>query len=202
MDGQELEVKYYIQDKERVRYALQDAGAELIKPRIHEVNLKFDTKDHSLSNKDRILRLRQDTKVYLTYKGPGENADRVFARQEIELTVDDFQTACTMLNALGYQELMTYEKYRTVYAHQAILVTVDELPIGDFVEIEAPSAEEIFFMSDLLGLDWEKRWPLVLRQHRHRLKLKRGRPSDYVTHKRAAFWRNCTGGRGELANHR
>jgi hypothetical protein len=38
-----------------------------------------------------------------------------------------------------------------------VLVTLDEMPYGNFAEIEGPDGNAIKMAAGLLGLDWEKR---------------------------------------------
>jgi adenylate cyclase class 2 len=101
--------------------------------------------------------LRQDTQVRVTYKGPGVEQDGAQRRQELEFTVSDFNTAQAVFEALGYQVVVMYEKYRTTYVLGTVLVVLDEMPYGSFIEIEGPDGESIQKAARQLGLDWEKR---------------------------------------------
>ncbi len=158
-ENQELEVKFYVRDLRGVEARLQALGAHLTQPRTHERNLRFDTPSGDLASAFRVLRLRQDTASRMTYKGPATFQDGVRVRQEIEFVVEDFHAACDLLQALGYQVSMIYEKYRTTYELQGAHVTLDELPYGDFVEIEGPDTESIHTVNNKLGLNWEARLP-------------------------------------------
>jgi len=129
----------------------------MIQSRVYERNLRFDTPEGSLSSQHKVLRLRQDNNVYITYKDAGIIQDGIQQRQEIEISVNDFDTAQRLLNALGYEVLMVYEKYRTIYELKTVLVTLDKMPFGDFVEVEGSSAENIRTTSLQLGLNWENR---------------------------------------------
>jgi adenylate cyclase class 2 len=153
---QELEVKYWIRQPDKLVDKLA-ARAILVQPRTHELNLRFDRPDGSLKSARQVLRLRQDHTIRLTYKGPGNLQSGVHARQEIELTVDDFETARHFIEALGFDVHMAYEKYRTTYQLGNILVTLDEMPYGIFVELEGPDPIEIQQVSQQLGLNWEAR---------------------------------------------
>jgi len=159
MIDQELEVKFFIADLEAVERRLQALGARLLQPRLHEVNLRFDTPDGELSRQFRVLRLRQDDAARLTYKGPSEYQEGVRARQEIEFAVSDFGAAQRFLEALGYRVALMYEKYRTTYELEGVHITLDKMPYGNFVEIEGPDPASIRGINEQLGLDWEKRVP-------------------------------------------
>lgn len=155
--GQELEVKFYLLDLPALEERLRAAGANLVQPRVHEVNLRFDTPQEDLSRSYRVLRLRQDTEARLTYKGPGVEQDGIRLRQELEFAVSDFSTAQAFLEALGYRVIWMYEKYRTTYALGEVLVVLDELPYGNFIEIEGPDGASIQKAAGRLGVDWQKR---------------------------------------------
>jgi hypothetical protein len=52
---------------------------------------------------------------------------------------------------------MTYEKYRREYAWHETRISLDEMPYGRFVEVEAESSEQIQKICQTLNLDWTKR---------------------------------------------
>jgi adenylate cyclase class 2 len=157
MKDQELEIKYYVADLAAIDARLQSLGAVVEQVRTHELNLRFDTPGAELTNAMQVLRLRHDTADRLTFKGPMQIVDGIRLRQEIEFTVGDFRSARTFLEALGYKVMMIYEKYRAVYQLDGVLVTLDEMPYGDFVEIEGPHPGGIQAVSRKLGLDWDAR---------------------------------------------
>lgn len=152
--GQETEAKFYVLHLDQIRLRLQEWKAPTIQSRVLEKNFRFDLPNRSLSSSGRVLRLRQDEKARLTFKGAGENQNGVMDRQEIEFVVEDFGKARQFLQALGYQESMYYEKYRTTYEFEDTLIMLDELPYGDFVEIEGETAEQIEAVAAKLDLDW------------------------------------------------
>jgi adenylate cyclase class 2 len=154
---QEIEVKFYLHDLGKLENTLKVQGAALSQERVHEVNLRFDTSNHSLERGMKVLRLRQDTRARLTYKGPGQVNAGAQQRLELEFTVSNFDTAQAFLEALGYQVSVIYEKYRTTYDLEGTHVTLDEMPYGHFAEIEGPNGETIQRIARQLGLDWEKR---------------------------------------------
>jgi adenylate cyclase class 2 len=101
--------------------------------------------------------LRKDNADRLTYKCPGFTLDGVYHRKEIEFAVSDFDAAQTLLEALGYQVSMVYEKFRTVYTFGDVLVSLDEMPFGNFIEIEGPDGDTIREASQKLELRWATR---------------------------------------------
>jgi adenylate cyclase class 2 len=155
--NQELEVKFYLADLHLLEARLTALGAQLVQARVHEVNLRFDTPQNTLSHTYQALRLRKDTEARMTYKGPGEIQDGVRLRKELEFTIGDFDTAQALLEALGFQVMLMYEKYRAVYRLGEVLVTLDEMPYGHFAEVEGPDGDSIQAAARQLALDWQKR---------------------------------------------
>jgi adenylate cyclase class 2 len=156
IEGSELEVKFCISKRKELEMKLNKFGL-VIAPRVLEVNLRFDSPDRSLTAAGKVLRLRKDTKSRVTYKGVGKLEGGANLRQELEFTVSDFDTARALFEALGYQIYTIYEKYRTTYEMGNVEVVVDELPTGDFLEIEGPDSESIKRAAQQLGLNWEAR---------------------------------------------
>ncbi len=152
---QEIEAKFYVRDLKQVESRIQKLDAHLIQPRVLETNLRFDLPDGGLRSEGRVLRLRQDTETRLTYKSASTREQGVVNRTEIEFTVEDFNKAKNFLEALGYQKLFQYNKYRTTYELEHCHVMLDELPYGDFVEIEGENSATIHAMANKLEFDMQ-----------------------------------------------
>jgi len=156
-NSQEIEAKFYVQHLQKMESRIRDLDARLIQPRLLETNLRFDLPDGRLRAEGRVLRLRQDTAARLTYKGAGQSEQGVVHRTEIEFTVEDFEKARSFLEALGYQKLFEYEKYRTTYlfhsSESSTHVMLDELPYGNFVEIEGENMQDIHSLAEKLKLN-------------------------------------------------
>lgn len=174
----ELEVKFLLANPGAFLDRLKTLGAHLESPRVYETNLRFDTPDRALTRSYQVLRLRQDAKVRVTYKGPGKLDGGVRARQEIEFGVDNFEAAKATFEALGYEVSFVYEKYRTTYqlsvgsddfsrcepgttevvtTARTVEIVFDETPLGTFTEIEGPDAASIQTTAHRLSLDWAAR---------------------------------------------
>ena len=156
--GQETEAKFYVRDLNRIKSRLHELNAHLIQERVLERNIRFDLPGARLRAEGRVLRLRRDTSTKFTYKSASTNQQGVLSREEIEFEVEDFDKAKRFLEALGYQKLVYYEKYRTTYALQPsegfVQIMLDELPYGPFVEIEGETVDAIHAVADQLGLNW------------------------------------------------
>jgi adenylate cyclase class 2 len=166
---QEIEAKFYVVELKNIETRLQSLAAHLIQSRILETNIRFDLPDERLRSEGRVLRLRQDIEARLTYKDAGIREQGVVNRTEIEFKVENFEKAKLFLEALGYQKLLEYEKYRTTYAlesdnylsahHEQVdglqicHIMLDELPYGNFVEIESESILAIHSVAEQLNLN-------------------------------------------------
>ena len=153
--NQEIEAKFYVTGLNGIKQRLHELEAHLIQERILETNIRFDLPDVRLRSEGRVLRLRRDTEAKLTYKGGSRNENGVLSRTEIEFTVGDFDKAKQFLEALGYQELLRYDKYREVYELDGCHIMLDELPYGYFVEIEGENVEIIQKAAARLSLKWD-----------------------------------------------
>jgi adenylate cyclase class 2 len=153
--GQETEAKFYVRDLGRVKSRLDELAARLIQERILETNIRFDLPGAPLRAQGRVLRLRRDTSAKFTYKSASTNEQGVLSREEIEFGVEDFDRAKRFLEALGYEKLVYYEKYRTTYELNHTLIMLDELPYGSFVEIEGATVDAIRALAYELHLEWD-----------------------------------------------
>ncbi len=153
----EREVKFYLSGIKGIQRQLLAAGAEIIHPRVLERNFRFDYPDGSLTQAGKVLRLRQDDHVRLTYKDRASNEDVISEREELEVQIDDFHTAQALLEALGYEVTVQYEKYRTTYRLHDVEIDLDEMPIGIFLEIEGPDVDSIRKVAETLHLNWDAR---------------------------------------------
>jgi adenylate cyclase, class 2 len=151
----EIEVKFYLTDILSYEKRVRSIGATLVRPRTREVNYRFDTPEMHLAREHRVLRLRQDNSIIITYKGPTEVKDGVSVRPEIELEVNDFQAASDLFEALGFRLSLKYEKWRTIYQLGDLEITLDEMPFGNFTEIEGGDSSLIQKTASLLALDWK-----------------------------------------------
>lgn len=140
--GTETEVKIRLASRSGIVERLQAAGFAVSKPRVFEANTLYETKDGSVTRNGMLLRLRQvGEKAVITWKGPGAPGPYK-SRPELETTIGSAQVVHEIFGHLGYQPSFRYEKYRTEFTRAGDdgSVTVDETPIGDFLELEGAGA--------------------------------------------------------------
>jgi adenylate cyclase class 2 len=155
---------------EAARDLIERSGYAIIHPRVKESDQTFDRGASELRSADQLLRLRRSGSLAtVTYKGPAARG-RHKSREEIEFDVSDPSNFELVLNRLGYTPGFRYEKYRTKFAApnaEPGIITIDETPIGVFLELEGP-ADWIDSTALRLGLS----------------------PSEYCTSSYAALYRD------------
>ena len=138
----EIEIKLAIRDGKGLTRALKRLGAKPANPkapRMHEMNLIFDTPEGGLAKHGQLLRIRTETpapvkksprskvavRTLLTFKSPPEELaigdvrsrgdGRYKVREEIETELRDGGTIQRIFEGLGLRGWFRYEKYRTTY---------------------------------------------------------------------------------------
>jgi adenylate cyclase, class 2 len=137
----ETEVKLAVTGAAAARRLLRAKGFRVVKPRIFEANDVFDTPDLRLRSAQSLLRVRQVRgEAKLTYKGPPAGGKHK-SREELELKADDAPMLAAIFHRLGFERVFRYEKYRTEFQREKTgTVTLDETPIGTYLELEGPPA--------------------------------------------------------------
>ena len=152
----ETEVKIELADLPKVRDRLVQLGFRIRTPRSFEDNWIFDTPDRSLARRHQLLRVRSfGDRAWITLKTPSRRSTRFKIRQELETELGDAQVVRQLLRSLGFEPSFRYQKFRTVLgpdepSGRKLTVTLDETPIGNFLEIEG-SARDILALSAKLG---------------------------------------------------
>ncbi len=121
-------------------------GFHVRTPRSLQADQVFDRPDGDLRNARQLLRVRSENgRAILTFKGtpfPGPYK----SREELEASTEDAAALIKILDRLGYVPSFRYEKYRTSFAlpgetdATAGVLTMDETPIGVFLELEGPES--------------------------------------------------------------
>jgi adenylate cyclase class 2 len=152
----EIEAKLKVDSLPQVERRLAACGASFVRETM-QTDYYFDTPDRDLTRTDRCLRLRservdQRERRILAYKGAKE-PDDYKKRVETEIEVNDAAATESLLNGLGYQRALAFDKRRRLWRLHDCEVALDELPLlGTFVEIEGPDSHAIARVQALLGL--------------------------------------------------
>ena len=91
MKNYETEVKIYLDSVEAIHDRLQENGAQLVRERTYERNVRYDVSDNTLTSRGVVIRLREDDSVKLTYKEPGTIERGIITREELEVEVSEFR---------------------------------------------------------------------------------------------------------------
>jgi adenylate cyclase, class 2 len=138
----ETEIKLHLESVSKARALLRRHRFTVIAPRVFEQNLVLDDNQGSLRARGLLLRVRGAGKITTcTFKGP-ETPGRHKSREEREFRAGDLESCVAFFAALGFHEVFRYEKYRTEFARgrEPGHVTLDETPIGVFMELEGPAS--------------------------------------------------------------
>lgn len=154
----EIEAKLKVDGHEAVRQRLQHLGATRV-GRVLETNTFLDTDEHALRLGDQGLRVRRMVddggaeEVVITHKGP--RLPGVYkSREETELCAESYDHAVRLLHRLGFGQTLSFDKRRESWMLGDCRVELDEVPhLGCFVEIEAPTEEDIKVARSRLQLD-------------------------------------------------
>lgn len=149
----ELEAKFLSVDKEVIRGKLKDLGYSL---EIPEYTMRRKTFDFSKVDpgKNKWGRVRQEAdKTTMTIKEvTGDGVNDTF---EVELVVNDFDTAANFFEACNIHAKAFQENMREVWKKDNIEVTIDTWPgLQPFIEIEGPTEDSLKATSSELGFDY------------------------------------------------
>src|ERR1700740_250483 len=143
--AKEREIKLRFEDLPALRRALAKLGARVVKLRVHERNVIFDTPNSTLAKKEQVLQIRTEGPVGTA--GSSRKGERHKVREELELEVSDGKALARIFEGLGMRGWFQYEKFRTTFRlpssrrwAKGLLLELDETPIGVFLELEGPAS--------------------------------------------------------------
>lgn len=132
----EREIKLHFESAESAREAIIRAGAAPLHGRRLQEDFLLDNEEETLRRRRCVLRVRvENGKSRLTFKGPVQSS-AMKVREEIETVVGDGETLLKVFAELGLHVWFRYEKYREEFAYEDVIVSVDETPVGTYVELE------------------------------------------------------------------
>ncbi len=132
----EIEKKFILSNdqREQVLENLKELGAEYIREDFEENTLY---NGGILDEKRAVLRVRKiGDKTVLTYKQRIENAADVKQQIEYETVVEKAEEMEKIIESLGFNKVLIYEKRRQTWHFRTVEIVLDELPFGQYMEIE------------------------------------------------------------------
>jgi adenylate cyclase class 2 len=149
----ETELKIPVADHASIRESLRRAGAAAVQTMAREVNFLFDTSDGRLRDAGELLRLRDyGGRQLITFKSAPHFRGAIKERPEFETRIGDLTSMVEILERLGFEVFMKYEKDREVWLMGEVSVVLDQTPMGNFVEVEGP-ADQLEEIARSLGLE-------------------------------------------------
>ena len=150
----EIEVKFINITIDAIQQRLLAAGAVCEQPMRLMRRALMETPD--MAAKDAFLRLRDEgNKVTLTYKQHLKTG--IEAANEIETTVDDFDTTKALLEASGMIFHTYQESRRETWKLRDVEVVIDVWPwMPPYIEIEGDNEASIREAAATLGFSWDE----------------------------------------------
>jgi len=157
-NNKEIEVKFEIKNVQDIKNKLIKIGGE-IGEKVFQRTIKLDTPNEDLMKRGVFLRVRKEDYDVMTVKIKNKEDKELFERDEFEIKIENADKAAQMLKIVGFSFERILEKYREtcIFKNKSVIVVIDKLPFGDYIEIECENKKEIEDMISNLGLLSEKR---------------------------------------------
>lgn len=151
----EYEAKFIHIEKDSIRKRLKNIGAQLIKPEFVQRRVIFHLPKGQEVPGGRVRVRDEGDKITMSLKAT--TGTGIEDQKEICLEVNDFDQAKKFVESLGCKQKAFQESKRELWHVENAEVTIDEWPfLEPFVEIEAPSKEDVEKVSELLGFDYSQ----------------------------------------------
>jgi adenylate cyclase, class 2 len=148
----ETEKKYRLDKPAMVAMAdkLRELGATFVNERFER---NFMYRNGIPDETNAVLRIRKiGESTFLTYKERIKNDSEFKTKIEHETLVSDAEEMEFIVAKLGYKLVVVYEKHRKTFHLGECEVVLDELPFGQYMEIEG-EPEEILKVEKMLGAE-------------------------------------------------
>ena len=141
--------------KDDVRERLEELGAACVKPEFLQKRVVFNLPEgHEIPGG--WLRVRDEgDKITLSLKII--NGTKIEDQKEIQLSVDSFADAESLVTLVGCQKKAYQENKREIWKLSNVEIMIDEWPyLEPLVEVEGPSEQAVRDVSESLGFDYSK----------------------------------------------
>ena len=142
----EVELKSVVDDVMIRRQLVELSGGKLLYEGSLQ-DLRYDTEDRTLSDRDEVLRLRvyggvESTHAFLDWKGKTTFEDGYKVREEISSQVGSAELFRRILEKLGYVVIAEIGRWIAQYELGAATIRFERYPrMDDLVEVEGDPAE-------------------------------------------------------------
>ncbi len=151
----EKEIKLKVKDLSGLIAYLKKNGATFLN-KSREKTIRLDTPGGDLEKKGLFLRVRAGSKNTITLKEKiGDDKD-VRARKETEFEIQDVEAMAYILKRLGFNSPRVMEKYRINLEYRGVKLSIDELFLGFYLEIEG-AEDKIKAVAKELGFNPEEK---------------------------------------------
>ena len=160
MDDLEIEIKSWCENFDELIALLEQAKAKKVTTQ-YEQDVFFNHPARDFAKTDEALRIRRvNNDVILTYKGP-RLGTKTKTRVEHETAINNFDQMKKILHDLGFHEVHTLQKERTIYQLHDVEICLDTIDgLGRFVELEKKGTDkekneaELFQLAEKLNLKY------------------------------------------------
>jgi adenylate cyclase class 2 len=150
----EYEAKYININRDDLRKKLKKLGATLLRPEFIQKRVAFHLPKKSVKNG--YLRVRDEgDKITISLKYV--NGKKIEDQKEIQLIVNNFGEAVSLLKSIGCDTKAYQETKRELWNFDNVDITIDEWPhLEPFVEIEGKTEKAVKSVSEKLGFDYKE----------------------------------------------
>jgi adenylate cyclase class 2 len=133
----EREIKLRFDSPEAARAAVLGIGAAPLRSRRLQDDTLLDNENGLLRERRSALRVRIESgRSLVTLKGPVQERSVMKLREELETPVGDGVLLLRIFEAIGFRVSFRYQKYREEFTCDDVIISIDETPVGTFVELE------------------------------------------------------------------
>lgn len=151
----EYEATFADINKEEVRETLKHVGARLVRPEFLQKRINFRFPEGSPMEHGWIRLRDEQERITLSIKI--NRGELISNQKELQLIVDNFESAKEFLELLGCKQKSYQETKREIWLLDKTEICLDEWPyLEPFVEIEGDSEESVKNTAEKLGFDWSK----------------------------------------------
>lgn len=151
----EIEAKFLHQNHDQIRQKLRALGATRKHPRRLMRRTVFDFPDRRLQRDGAWVRLREELDGSIELMLKRVAASELGQTFEQVVAVQNYEAAKAFVLAIGLQVKGEQESKREVWQLGDVEIMLDEWPwVPPFIEIEAPSEQQVKDLAQQLGLGW------------------------------------------------